>query len=157
MQDPLTAIEAEAETDLQGAGQSLDEEKEPITVSRPGRIDATNGSSLPALSPRRRFFHAARSASVPASHQSGTVRERRPLAAPTRIRRCGRATSTRTSPTCKLATSLARRPQHVARRKTIKFSRVFIERGALRRTSANTVASSRRVRIFVASARREAE
>jgi len=57
-------------------------------------------------------FHAAMSAKVPASHQSGTRRGRRPLAA-----------STSTSPTPSRAISDTRKPQQAARRKRIRLKR----------------------------------
>ena len=60
----------------------------------------------------------------------------------------------RTSSTWSMAISLALRPQQQARRKMTRFSRVFFERLALRCSSANTIAISRRVRILIGSANR---
>ena len=99
---------------------------------RPGRVEAMNGWSAAVPWARRSLFHADRSASVPASHQSGTARGRPPLEAPERTRRWGRADSARTSSNRSLAISLARRPQHAARRNTARLSRVPLARGALR-------------------------
>ena len=72
--------------------------REKETGSRPGRSDTRNGSSGSAALRNRSSFHAARSASVPASHHSSTVRGRPPFDAPRRMRMCGRVRSTRTSP-----------------------------------------------------------
>ena len=104
--------------------------RENVLTTRPGINDARNGSSYSAPARSRSAFHAARSSSVPASHQSGTIRGRPPFDAPLRMRMCGRASSVRTSPTRSLAISLARRPQQQARRKSARFSRVFFDRGA---------------------------
>jgi hypothetical protein len=67
---------------------------------RPRRCDCTeqtNGSLPNAPCSKRSPFHACRSASVPASHQRGTRRARRPFVISRRRRRCGRWTSITTS------------------------------------------------------------
>jgi hypothetical protein len=66
----------------------------------PSRCDCTeqtNGSLPRAPCSKRSPFHVWRSANVPASHQRGTHRARRPLVISRRSRRCGRWTSITTS------------------------------------------------------------
>jgi hypothetical protein len=68
--------------------------------------DDINGRFEFGLAASLSRFHATKSANVPASHQSGTVRGFPPFAAPRRILRYGRETSKRTSEILKSAISL---------------------------------------------------
>jgi hypothetical protein len=82
--------------------------------------EQTNGSPPRAPCFARSAFHAARSAKVAPSHQSGTRREFPPFVVPRRSRRCGRVTSTTTSSNCRFAISDTRSPQQHARRTTTR-------------------------------------
>jgi hypothetical protein len=106
----------------------------------------TKGSAPWAPCFVRSAFHAARSAKVDPSHQSGTRREFPPFVVPRRRRRCGRVTSTTTSSNCRFAISDTRRPQQHARRTITRLRWTFAERAARGARSARTAASSRRVR-----------
>ncbi len=90
----------------------------------------------------------SKSSSVPASHQSGTIRVFLPFVVSRRSRRCGRATSTTTSPSCRPAISETRSPQQHASRTMVRFRHAFADRMAFCLASARTEASSRRVATF---------
>jgi hypothetical protein len=92
--------------------------------------EQTKGSGPRAPCFARSAFHAARSANVEPSHQSGTRRECPPLVVPRRRRKCGRVTSTTTSSNCRFAISETRRPQQHARRTITRLRCTFAEQAA---------------------------
>ena len=63
-----------AENLARGAESLSDRVARNVLTARPGIKDARNGSSHLAPARSRSDFHAAKSSSIPASHQSGTTR-----------------------------------------------------------------------------------
>lgn len=95
------------------------------------------------------FAQALSALSVPASHQSGTMRARRPLAYSLRTKMCGRAPSSRTSVSRSCAISETRKSQQQASRTITSFIRALGERRPRRSKSASTARSSERVSTLV--------